>query len=158
MFNEYGIGRDDKGILILLSVEDRDVRIEVGNALEEYINDAKAGRLMDTYAIPDFKEKKFADGLIKLQDGTIKELSALMNGEESTLPEDDLSTSQLSLIISIIMIVAIVVILAVFNDDGDFFGGGYFGGGFFSGSSGSSSSGSSGFGGHSSGGGASRHF
>lgn len=156
MFNEYGIGRDDKGILILLSVEDRDVRIEVGNALEEYINDAKAGRLMDIYAIPDFKENKFSDGLIKLQDGTMKELSALMNGEESTLPDDELTTSQIAILITIFIIVAIVVIWAIFNDDGDFFDGGYFGGGFFSGSSGSS--GSSGFGGHSSGGGASRHF
>lgn len=156
MFNEYGIGRDDKGILILLSVEDRDVRIEVGNALEEYINDAKAGRLMDTYAIPDFKENKFADGLIKLQDGTMKELSALMNGQESTLPDDELTDAPIGISIAIIIVFIIVVIWFVLNDDGDFFGGGYFGGSFFSGSSGSS--GSSGFGGHSSGGGASRHF
>ena len=156
MFNTYKIGRDDKGILILLSVEDRDVRIEVGNALEEYINDAKAGRLMDTYAIPDFKENKFSDGLIKLQDGTMKELSALMNGEESTLPDDELTGSQIGIAIAFLIVVAIVVIWAAFNDDG-FFGGGYYGGGgFFSGSSGGS--GSSGFGGHSSGGGASRHF
>lgn len=155
MYNEYKIGREDKGLLILLAIKDRDVRIEVGAGLEEYINDAKAGRLMDVYAIPDFKENNFSDGLTKLQDGTMKELSALMNGEESTIPNEELTTSEtIELVIAIIVLVALIVIIAYVNYDGGY-GGGFFGGGSFgSGSSG----GSSGFGGRSFGGGASRHF
>lgn len=153
MYNQYKIGKEDKGLLILLSVDDRDIRIEVGAGLEEYINDAKAGRLMDTYAIPKLKEDKFSEGLIQLQEGTIKEINALMNGQESTLSNDVEDTEELETWVSIVVyIVILIIIIIVVAGDG------YYGG--FSGYSGGGSSGShsSGFGGRSSGGGASRHF
>lgn len=66
LFRYYGIGSAEKnnGVLILLALEDRECRIEVGYGLEGAINDAKAGRIMDNYMIPFFKEEKWEEGLL----------------------------------------------------------------------------------------------
>ena len=152
MYNQYGIGKDDMGVLILLVTGDRDVRMEIGTAMEAYINDAKAGRMIDKFAIEHFKNNEFDQGLIELQDGTFKEISAMINGQESTVPEEKISwTTWIWIILFIIIIIF---------DITDGFGTGLYISPFILGSSSSSgkSGGSSGFGGHSSGGGASRHF
>ncbi len=64
----WGIGSSDKnnGVLILLSTGDREARVEVGYGLEGCINDAKAGRLIDEFAIPYYKDNDFAQGTEKL--------------------------------------------------------------------------------------------
>ena len=77
MYNQYGIGKDDMGVLILLSTGDRDTRIELGNAMEAYITDSKAGRLLDKHAIPHFKENKFNSGLLEVQSAVIDEASTI---------------------------------------------------------------------------------
>ena len=77
MYNQYGIGKDDMGVLILLSTQDRDTRIELGTAMEAYITDSKAGRLLDKHAIPHFKENKFNSGLLEVQGAVIDEASTI---------------------------------------------------------------------------------
>lgn len=65
LFSRFGIGRrgENDGLLLLCSRDDRKVRIEVGYGLEGIINDAKAGRLLDEYAIPRFRDGDYARGL-----------------------------------------------------------------------------------------------
>ena len=152
MYDQYGIGKDDMGVLILLVTQDRDIRMEIGTAMEAHINDAKAGRLIDKYAIEHLKNNEFAKGLIELQDGTFKEISAMINGEETTVPEEEISWTTW-------IWIALFILIIIF-DITDGFGTGLYISPFILGSSSGSgkSSGSSGFGGHSSGGGASRHF
>lgn len=84
MYNQYGIGKDDMGLLILLATEDRQIRVEVGRAMEGYVNDAKAGRFMDKYAIPYLKENKFNEGLISLQEAFITEIKSCVTSEGTT--------------------------------------------------------------------------
>lgn len=67
MYNKFGIGTKDMGALILFSSGDRQVRIEVGRGMEEYMTDADAGALIDEYAIDYFKNDQFADGIVALQ-------------------------------------------------------------------------------------------
>lgn len=86
MYEQYAIGKDDMGILILLSTGDRELRLEVGKAMEAYINDSKAGRFMDNYAIPSFKEGKFDEGLINLQSALIDEIVSNVNEENESTP------------------------------------------------------------------------
>ena len=86
MYNQYGIGKDDMGLLILLATEDRKIRVEVGKSMEAYINDSKAGRFIDQYAIPSLKKDKFNEGLINLQ-------GALIDEVVSNIENPDLATS-----------------------------------------------------------------
>lgn len=63
-FRSWGIGskESDNGILIVLAAEDRNVWVTVGYGLEGDLPDAKVGRLIDTYAVPYYKEDDFAEG------------------------------------------------------------------------------------------------
>lgn len=53
-FRTYGIGSAGKnnGVLLVVAMQDRQVRIEVGYGLEGRIPDGKAGRILDQYTIP----------------------------------------------------------------------------------------------------------
>lgn len=67
LFEEWEIGKrsEDNGILLILAVEERKVRIEVGYGLEGYITDGRAGRILDEAVIPDLRNDEFALGLAK---------------------------------------------------------------------------------------------
>lgn len=65
VFRTWGIGDKEKnnGILFLIALKDKQMRIEVGYGLEGAINDAKAGEIIDSYAIPYFQKGKFGTGV-----------------------------------------------------------------------------------------------
>lgn len=85
MYNQYGIGKNDMGLLILLSTSDREIRIETGLAMESYINDSKAGRFIDKFAIPHFKKDEFNEGLIALQEALISEVTTCISKENTDI-------------------------------------------------------------------------
>ncbi|OGQ65376.1 MAG: hypothetical protein A3F89_07165 [Deltaproteobacteria bacterium RIFCSPLOWO2_12_FULL_50_11] len=66
LFEEWGIGekKKDSGLLILLAVEDKQARIEVGYGLEGMIPDALAGRILREGMIPFFKKGQLDQGLV----------------------------------------------------------------------------------------------
>lgn len=74
MYEQYGIGKDSMGILILLSVGDRNVKIETGKTMQAYITDSKSGQLLDKYGMDYFREDKFAEGLKAVQEAVISEI------------------------------------------------------------------------------------
>ncbi|NDL68315.1 TPM domain-containing protein [Anaerotalea alkaliphila] len=61
----WGIGAADKnnGVLILLSVEDRRSRIEVGYGLEGALPDGKTGRIQDEAMLPYFRLEDYDAGI-----------------------------------------------------------------------------------------------
>ncbi len=95
LFKRFGIGKKDKnnGILILFSRDDRKVRMEVGYGLEPIINDAKAGRLLDEYAIPKFKEGEYGRGLYDTAK-TVAETIAKAEGVALAIAEPEEMPSQ----------------------------------------------------------------
>ncbi|MDF1615855.1 TPM domain-containing protein [Petrocella sp. FN5] len=66
LFREWGIGDATKnnGLLLLVSLNDRRSRIEVGYGLEGALNDAKTGRIQDDYLIGHFQEGNYDAGII----------------------------------------------------------------------------------------------
>lgn len=113
MYNQYRIGKDSMGILILLSVQERQVRIETGFKMQAYITDSLSGRILDKYGMEYLKENKFAEGLISIQNATIDEIrNRVPNNwyEEQTNSSDnnDMSIigSIFSSILSIILFIA----------------------------------------------------
>ena len=65
LFRSFGIGDKNKnnGILMLLALEEREFRIEVGYGLEGVLPDAKTGRIQDEYIIPYLKNNNWNDGI-----------------------------------------------------------------------------------------------
>lgn len=65
LLREWGIGdkKLNNGVLILVAVNDRQSRIEVGYGLEGILPDAKTGRIQDEFMIPYFAEGDFSRGI-----------------------------------------------------------------------------------------------
>jgi len=65
LFKRFGIGEKgkDNGLLLLFAVDDRAVRFEVGYGLEPVIPDARAGQLLDEFAIPFLARGEHGRGL-----------------------------------------------------------------------------------------------
>ena len=65
--NEWGIGQKDRnnGILIVLAMQERRVRIEVGLGLESSISNEKAQNIIQSEMIPAFRKGDYAGGLEK---------------------------------------------------------------------------------------------
>jgi len=65
LFRNWGIGTAEKnnGVLILVAIEDRWSRIEVGYGLEGALTDAETRRIQDGYMIPAFQEGDYSAGI-----------------------------------------------------------------------------------------------
>ena len=59
LFRNFGIGDKTRnnGVLLLLALEERQFRVEVGYGLEGILPDGKTGRIQDEYIIPYLKAK-----------------------------------------------------------------------------------------------------
>ncbi|GIN91029.1 methanol dehydrogenase [Siminovitchia terrae] len=59
-FRQYGLGNAEKdnGVLLLLALKERKIKIEVGYGLEGALPDGKVGRILDSYALPYLEENE----------------------------------------------------------------------------------------------------
>lgn len=58
MGNKYGVGRHDRGLVVVMAYGDHDINISPGYDLESTLTDGKCGRLLDNYAIPYLKKNQ----------------------------------------------------------------------------------------------------
>mgnify|MGYP001615621831 FL=1 len=67
LFEEWGTGKKgkDSGVLILASMKERKIRIEVGYGLEEKVPDGRAGDIIRNGIAPYFKSQRYGEGLYK---------------------------------------------------------------------------------------------
>lgn len=164
MAREYEIGSEkDNGILILLAVSEREFRVEVGRGLEGQLNDAKAGRFIDTYAIPYFSESDFDSGISNLYRALLIEFGLTEVEEPVEVTEEDDDVALWSIIICVFLFAFIFYTAGKgggTHGGGGTYHGGYrnYGGGGFGGGSGGGGFSGSGGGGSFGGGGASRKF
>jgi uncharacterized protein len=68
LFEKWGIGQKgkDNGVLFLISLKERKMRIEVGYGLEGLITDGKSGAILDEFVVPYFKAGRIQDGIISV--------------------------------------------------------------------------------------------
>lgn len=64
---KWKLGRagEDNGALLLVSTEERKLRIEVGYGLEDTLTDAKCGLIIRNVIIPEFKDGNYSEGILK---------------------------------------------------------------------------------------------
>ncbi len=80
VFNSWCLGRagEDNGVLLVVAVRDRRVRIEVGYGLEGTLTDLLAGRIIDQIIVPQFKEGHFDQGIAQGVDS----IMAILGGDQ----------------------------------------------------------------------------
>ena len=66
LFETWGIGKEgaNNGLLILISMNDQDYRVQTGYGIEGTVTDSLASRIMENEAMPDFKNGAYGQGLI----------------------------------------------------------------------------------------------
>jgi uncharacterized protein len=79
----------DDGVLIVVALQDRRMRIEVGYGLEGAIPDAIARRIVSEQMAPRFREGDFSGGLM----AAVEALGARIEGESLPAPSRETSTS-----------------------------------------------------------------
>ncbi len=87
LFRQFGIGDKEKnnGLLILIALEERKSRIEVGYGLEGVLPDGKTGRIQDEYMIPYFKDNNFDEGILNGYKALFKEVANEYNYDASNV-------------------------------------------------------------------------
>ena len=166
LFEAWGIGKkgEDKGVLIMLAVEERRVRIETGFGVEGVLPDGLVGSILDQYVVPLLKQNRFEDGLFNAMAATGQvlakdagtEITGRMQASSGQRRTTGRRASPLSLLPLIIIFVILmstrsgrrmlpfILLIALSGGRG---GGGGFGGGGFSGGFGGFGGGLSGGGG-----------
>lgn len=111
LFRQYGIGDSKKnnGVLILLSIQDRKCRIEVGYGLEGTLTDGKTGRIQDDYMVPYFKNDNWQDGIKNGYNAVLQEVKNEYNVtvDGSVEPVKDEETSLFETLATIFIILII---------------------------------------------------
>ena len=174
LFQKWRLGRKslDNGVLLVVFVQDRKVRLEVGYGLEATLPDAVAGQIIRDAIAPRFREQRYAAGLeaaVTAVYGRIAPGSPAQIRRDGESPRRGLSSRELYLLF-FLACVAITFGSLAWNvshqrgytagrrgwgsGTGGWYGGGG-GGGGWGGGGGSSDGGFSGGGGSSGGGGAS---
>jgi uncharacterized protein len=79
-----GIGEKgkDNGLLIVVAVQDRKIKIEVGYALEQFITDGFAGETIREAITPEFRSGDYGAGLVA---GTTRIINRIAEGRGVTL-------------------------------------------------------------------------
>jgi uncharacterized protein len=186
LFENHGRGIGEKGkdngLLVVVSIKEHQIWIEVGYGLEGIITDGFAGETSRQYMVPFFRQNQYGEG-VKAGVGRIisriaeeKHVSLgenapqTMNPPERTRPHPVLSHANLIFFLVIFVIILFNAIRAALGGGGRGgrwggggwsgwsggvgpFGGGSWGGGFGGGGGGGGGGGFGGFGGGSSGGG-----
>ena len=109
-----GIGQKgkDNGLLILLAVKDRQVWVEVGYDLEEFITDGYAGELSRKAMVPEFRNGNYGAGLLA---GTSRIASRIAERRNVTLegtpPPDDNGTDEGGFSVTGTVVLIVIIIL-----------------------------------------------
>jgi len=88
LFAEWGIGKEknDNGVLLLISKEDREMRIEVGYGLEGALTDLQSYQIIERYLVPNFQQEKYYEGV----DSSVDVIISATKGEYDALNNPNL--------------------------------------------------------------------
>ncbi len=87
LFNDWGIGDRERndGVLILLAVDDRQVRVELGLGYGHRL-DGPMQQVIDETMLPRFRQGDYAGGLVAGTEAVIKTITDDLVGETSSEP------------------------------------------------------------------------
>ena len=112
LFEQWGIGKreQDNGLLILLVVEEKHWRIEVGYGLEPIINDAKAGRIGRAYLEPALESGDYST----IEPAVLEIYQEIKSSQDSgLLPAFVTQIDPIYWAIIIVIIIVAIIVLAL---------------------------------------------
>ncbi len=124
----------DNGVLLVVAVEDRAVKIEVGYGLEGVLTDTKCGLIIRNFILPEFRQNNYSGGI----ESAVKMLGSYLDGDEESVAQlkaleekRDADESDIGALIPFICWIIFILIIVISNiKGGKGGGGGHSGGGF----------------------------
>jgi len=111
--DRLGDKEKNNGLLILISIQDKKYRFEVGRGLEPIFNDAKIGRIGRQYLVPYFKEGRYYKG-IKETLNEIKRVLKINSSDVKTLNNERTNNySSFSLILKLLLGIIFFIIIFI---------------------------------------------
>jgi uncharacterized protein len=162
LYESWGIGKkgEDKGVLILLALKERRVRIETGYGVEGILPDGVVGEILRLHVIPHLKQGSYGHGLLNamtaVSDIIARNAGVTLTGKPKIQPARPTGGVRVNPFTLILL--AIVLVLLLFTETGRQLlamlfvfgsgrGGRYYGGGNYGGSGGGFGGFGGGFGG-----------
>jgi uncharacterized protein len=118
-YRKFGLGtqENDNGLLLVIAMQEKKIRIEVGYGLEGIVPDGKAGRILDEYAIPHLQNGQANLAVMNTYQALANEVSG--TNEFGSAPRDVQQQQDLPIPSWLLVIIVIGVIVLDFM----FFGG-----------------------------------
>lgn len=131
VFRDWSIGNkdEDNGVLIVLSVDDREMWVTTGYGVEGTLTDTRLGQFRDIYAFPYYRENNFDKGTLELFNAIVNELRVEeygldglenFNNTQSAYPDyyyefngSDISPEQISFVFFIMMVPVLLAIVGI---------------------------------------------
>jgi len=124
LFEEWGIGKQgkDNGALVLVAMDDRQMRIEVGYGLEEFLTDAQSNWIINNVMKPAFQAGDYYGGI----SGAVDKIISVTQGE--VLPSDSQSGPNMSFDWFYIVVVGFMILASMLGQSKSWWAGGVLGG------------------------------
>ena len=142
VFNKWKLGdeKKDNGILFLVAMEEKQMRIEVGAGLEGVLTDVQSSRINRNEVAPYFRRGEYEQGIVA---GVVSIIQTIKGEYKNDSPVARKSKKGRSPFVTLIIIIVFLIIAArrrsgpgsgYWTPGGGFMGGGHWGGGGSSGS------------------------
>lgn len=116
---KWKLGKDgeDNGALLLVAMDERELRIEVGYGLEGLLTDAKCGLIIRNVIIPEFKDGNYSDGIVK----GVQNMGGIASGNAELVSKNVLEDDDDSGVGIFFMIIWVIFIFVVICSKGGIF-------------------------------------
>lgn len=98
----------DNGVILVVFVKDRKLRIEVGYGLEGRLPDLVAGQIVRNEIAPQFREQRYAEGI----DAGLTAIFKAIAGEYQAKPEDGPGSLPLAVAGALVLLVIVAMVIA----------------------------------------------
>jgi len=120
LFEQWGIGQKgkDNGVLLLVAVQDREVRLEVGYGLEGALTDAMSKSIIERFMVPAFRQGAYdqgvRDGAVAVVSIIAREFGVTVTGREQQIYQrvqagQDSSSDALGFIVFLGMVILFIL-------------------------------------------------
>ncbi|OGU59398.1 MAG: hypothetical protein A2V66_16150 [Ignavibacteria bacterium RBG_13_36_8] len=115
VFNTWHLGQQvkDNGVLILISVNDKKIRIEVGYGLEGYLTDAQCSSIIRNEMAPNFRRDDYDAGVISAVSAVIGSIEGSYKPEDITTFDEGFESVPFPM--NIVMGIFVMSILGIFT-------------------------------------------
>ena len=102
--NKYGVGRNDRGLMIVVGYLDHSINMSPGRSLEGDLTDVECHRLQQKYVVPAMRAEMPDSGMLYLTEAIYATMQKKDLPKMTNLNESDESDNELATIIGILML------------------------------------------------------